>query len=175
MDTLTTTLLVISAIGLVMALLSLMGMDLGAADFELGDSGIGLLTLLTPGITLGTGVAGLMLALDVAGPLISLAVGAGALVLGVLTLYPLLRLLIRGGQPAQGTDLTGHRVTIVESPDRHRVGVAEAITTNGSQTVTVLLDPQYHGHPLRPGQSGYLTHTADSESLTWYVTAFNGT
>lgn len=172
MDTLTITLLTISAIGLVMALLSIMGLDLGAADFELGDSGIGLLTLLTPGITLGTGVAGMMLTLDVAGPLISLSVGAGALVLGVLTLYPLLRVLLRGGQPAQTTDLAGHPVTIVDAPDWHRVGTAEAITANGSQVLTVLLDPQYHGHPLRPGQSGYVTHTADSESLTWYVTAF---
>lgn len=175
MDTLSTTLLIISAIGLVMALLSLMGLDLDSIDIHVGDSGVGLLSLLLPGITLGTGIAGLMLALDVAGPLVSLAAGAGALVLGCLTLYPLLRVLLRSGQPAQATDLTGHQVTIVDAPDWHRVGTAEAITANGSQTITVLLDPQYHGHPLRPSQRGFLTTTADSESMTWYVTAFPGT
>lgn len=111
MDTLTTALIVImivvSVIALITALLSFMGLD--PETCHLGDSGVGLLMLLLPGITLGTGVAGMMHMLDVAGPVASLATGAGALVLGCATLYPLLRVLVRGSRPDLTIEKEEHR------------------------------------------------------------------
>lgn len=175
MDTLTITLLLISGIGLLMSLLSLTGLDLDAIDIHLGDSGVGLLSLLAPGVTVGTGVAGLTLAFGVAGPITALLLGSASLLATAALMYPILKALLAAGQETTPTELAGHQVNIIEPVERGSVGFAEAITTNGSLSVTVMLDPEYTGPALLPGQIGYLTHRPDPQTDQWYITTFPGT
>lgn len=173
MTALAIALLVISGTGLLLSALSLVGLDFGPLDVDLGDSGIGLLSLLLPGVTIGTGVAGLML-VDAQASV--LPAGTGAMAVTAIALYPLLLALHRAGTESLPTQLVGHRVQMVDpltSPDG--LANAEAITANGSQLITVRLDPMMAeaGLDLLSGETAYLISQADEASDVWYVARFS--
>lgn len=169
---LTVLLLGVAAIGLGLTLLSLLGADFSAFDVELGDSSVGLLSLLAPGVTLGSGVAGLLLAFDLAGTTAALLFGALAFVLGVFTLYPLLRVLLTAGRESEPTELAGHPARVVETAGRTSLGLVEVVTENGSMTVPVYVDPGCPDDELRPGSTCYLTAQPSPDHLPWYATSF---
>jgi len=176
MTALAIALLVISGTGLLLSALSLVGLDFGPLDVDLGDSGIGLLSLLLPGVTIGTGVAGLMLVDAQASVLPALVAGTGAMAVTAIALYPLLLALHRAGTESLPTQLVGHRVQMVDpltSPDG--LANAEAITANGSQLITVRLDPMMAeaGLDLLSGETAYLISQADEASDVWYVARFS--
>ncbi|MGW5522013.1 hypothetical protein [Gordonia sp. NPDC003950] len=174
MDPLTMLLLIVAATGLCLSLLSLIGLDLGPIDVHIGDSGVGLLGLLTPGITIGAGVSGLMLLGDTAPTIGALAVGAAAMAATMALMYPVLRMLLRAGKESETTELAGHKVSMVDGLDSpQRLGQAEAITPNGSQLITVCLDPEMtaRGLTLRPGDTAYLVSPKNPDDQIWFATS----
>ncbi|NNG95742.1 hypothetical protein HLA97_00540 [Gordonia araii NBRC 100433] len=139
-------LLTIGLIGLVLTILSLVGLDIDAAvdfDFDVGDSGVGLLSLLTPFVT-GFGLisGGLMTFRDTsAAP----ALGAGALtglvlagVAGVLLAY-----LLKSGAELPSIDLVGARVRVVEPVGPTHLGTGEVQTETGARQISITADEDY--------------------------------
>lgn len=146
-------LLVIGLIGLTMTILSLIGLDIDAAfdfSFDIGDSGLGLLSLLTPFVTgFGLIAGGLMTFGDTSTPL---ALGSGALtglvlaaVAGVLLSY-----LLRSGAELPSIDLVGARVRVVEAVGPTHLGTGEVQTETGARQISITADEDYaHGEFVR--------------------------
>ncbi|GED97933.1 hypothetical protein [Gordonia crocea] len=139
-------LLTIGLIGLALTVLSLVGLDLDAAidiDFDLGDSGVGLLSLLTPFVT-GFGlIAGGLMTLADTPTLPALAAGALtglvlAAVAGVLVSY-----LVKSGTELPSVDLVGERVRIVEPVGPTHLGIGEVKTETGARQVSLTADEDY--------------------------------
>lgn len=139
-------LLTVGLIGLTLMILSLIGVDLDAAidfDFDIGDSGIGLLSLLTPFVTgFGLIAGGLMTLAEV--PTLP-ALGAGTLtglvlagVAGVLLSY-----LLRSGAELPTVDLIGERVRVVEPVGPTHLGTGEVTTEIGSRQISITADEDY--------------------------------
>ncbi|MEZ5211607.1 hypothetical protein MYK68_09995 [Gordonia sp. PP30] len=136
-------LLTIGGVGLVLTLISLIGADLGHVGFDLGDSGIGCMSIAMPFAT-GFGLlAGGLLVFGDTSTGVSLLTGALAgLVLsvaaGVIT-----RWLWRAGEELPEVDIIGNSARIVEPVTRGRFGTAEVATALGSQHVTVTADGDF--------------------------------
>ncbi|QKT07307.1 hypothetical protein HUN08_08995 [Gordonia sp. X0973] len=143
-----TVLLIIGLVGLVLTLLSLVGVDLDiAADlhlgFDVGDSGVGLLSLLTPFVT-GFGLlsGGLMVLRDVPA-LPALAAGAAlGLVLAVIAGF-LLSYLLKQGTELPSVDLIGAHVRVVEPVGPGRLGTGEVKTEIGTRQISIAADESY--------------------------------
>ncbi|GAA3046722.1 hypothetical protein GCM10010528_27310 [Gordonia defluvii] len=139
-------LLTIGIIGLVLTVLSLVGLEIDSAvdlGFDLGDSGVGLLSLLTPFVTgFGLLAGGLMTFRDVpTGP----ALGAGALTGVVLAAVAglLLRYLLKSGTELPSIDLIGTRVRVVEPVGPTHLGTGEVQTETGARQISITADADY--------------------------------
>ncbi|MFT3662475.1 MAG: hypothetical protein QM809_14140 [Gordonia sp. (in: high G+C Gram-positive bacteria)] len=136
-------LLVIGGVGLVLMLLSLIGVDFGGIDFDLGDSGAGFLSLLMPFVT-GFGlVAGSMIEFGGSGRGVSLLVGAGAGLVMAITAAAVIRWLWHSGEELPSVDVLGSSARIVEAVLAGHYGTAEVSTPLGSRRVTVTADRDF--------------------------------
>ena len=133
-------LLVIGLIGLLMTILSLVGVDFGSFDVDFGDSGAGLLSVATPFLT-GFGlVAGGMLVFTDSGTPISLGAGAAAgVVLGVAA-FAVLGYLVGSEEELPSHDPTGSLVRVVEPVAPGRFGTGEISTPLGTRQITITAD-----------------------------------
>ncbi len=137
-------LLTIGLVGLLLTILALVGIDIDAAvDFDFGDSGVGLLSLLTPFVTgFGLIAGGLMVFRDVS---TVPALGAGALTGLVLAAVAgvLLRYLLKSGAELPSVDLVGARLRVVEAVGPSHLGTGEVQTETGSRQVSIAADEDY--------------------------------
>ncbi|HNP56200.1 MAG TPA: hypothetical protein PK331_05420 [Gordonia sp. (in: high G+C Gram-positive bacteria)] len=139
-------LLVIGLVGLTMTVLSLIGLDIDAAfdiSFDFADSGIGLLSLLTPFVTgFGLIAGGLM---TFGHTSTALALGAGAVTGLVLAAIAgvLLSYLLRAGAELPSVDLVGSRVRVVEPVGPTHLGTGEVQTETGARQISITADEDY--------------------------------
>ncbi len=139
-------LLVIGLVGLTLTVLSLIGIDLDTAvdlHVHAGDSGVGLLSLLTPFVTgFGLIAGGLMVLGDT--PALP-AVGAGALTGIVLAAIAgvLLSYLVKAGTELPSIDLVGSRVRVVEPVGPTHLGTGEVLTETGARQISLTADEDY--------------------------------
>ena len=133
-------LLAIGGVGLVLTLLSLFGLDFGDFDFDVGDSGAGLLSILMP-FTMGFGLlAGGLMQFSDTSTWVALLVGlaAGAL-LSVMTVA-LIGYLVGSEAEVPSLDFVGYAVRVVEPVTPGRFGVGEVDSVLGSQQITITSD-----------------------------------
>lgn len=136
-------LLVVGGVGLLLTLLALVGADIGDFDFDLGDSGVGLTSLLTPFLTgFGLLAGGLIVfggvstgAALLTGALVGLVLAAAA---GLV-----LRWLWRSSQELPDVEVLGNAGRIVEPVGAGRFGTAEVATELGHRQVTVTADRDF--------------------------------
>ncbi|MGB6126009.1 MAG: hypothetical protein WBG47_11700 [Gordonia sp. (in: high G+C Gram-positive bacteria)] len=133
-------LLIIGGVGLAMLLVSLFGLDIGDIDFDLGDSGVGMLSLVTPFAT-GFGLlgGGLMTFTDTS-TWVSLLVGLVAGVVMTIVAVVVLGYLVGSEEELPSLELVGATVRVVEPVAPGRFGVGEVQTQLGAQQVTITCD-----------------------------------
>ncbi len=136
-------LLIIGGVGLVLTLLALLGVDIGDVDVDLGDSGVGLTSLLTPFLT-GFGLlAGGLIVFGGTSAGVALLVGAlSGLVLAV-SAGVVLRWLWRSGEELPDVDFLGNAGRVVEPIGAGRFGTAEVGTALGPRQITVTADRDF--------------------------------
>ncbi|MFZ2512286.1 MAG: hypothetical protein WAW85_14500 [Gordonia sp. (in: high G+C Gram-positive bacteria)] len=133
-------LFVIGVVGLLLTLLSLVGADVGSVDFDLGDTGVGFASLLTPFLTgFGLLAGGLMVFGDVptAGALLIGAVVG--LVLAVVSAL-LIRWLWHSSEELPEVQILGSSARVVEAAAPGRYGTAEVSTSLGGRQITITGD-----------------------------------
>lgn len=135
-------LLVIGGVGLVLTLLSLFGLDFGDFDFDLGDGGVGLLSIVTPFVT-GFGLLGGGLMVFTGTPtwlalVVGLATGIGLSVVAIVVLG----YLVGSEEELPSLDYVGSMVRVVEPVTPGRFGLGEVATALGSQQLTITSDEQ---------------------------------
>ncbi|ALG84940.1 hypothetical protein [Gordonia phthalatica] len=133
-------LLIIGGVGLALTLLSLFGLDFGDFDFDLGDGGVGLLSLVTPFAT-GFGLlgGGLMQFTDTPtwlALLVGLATGVGLSLVAVVVLG----YLVGSEEELPTLDYIGSMVRVVEPVSPGRFGLGEVATALGAQQLTITAD-----------------------------------
>ncbi|WP_228461577.1 hypothetical protein [Gordonia spumicola] len=120
-----------------LTLLSLIGFEFAQVDVHVGDSGAGLLSVVTPFLT-GFGLlAGGLLTFGHTSTLIALAAGiaTGVVLSGVALL--ILGYLVDSEEELPSFDLIGSTVRIVEPVSDGRLGTAEVSTPLGTRQITV--------------------------------------
>lgn len=133
-------LLIIGGVGLVMMLLSLFGLDIGDVDFDLGDSGVGMLSILTPFVTgFGLLAGGLLTFTDTA-TWLSLLVGLAAGVVLSIVAVVILGYLVGSEEELPSIEFIGSTVRVVEPVSPGRFGVGEVQTQLGAQQITITCD-----------------------------------
>lgn len=133
-------LLVIGGVGLVLVLLSLLGLDVGDIDIDLGDSGAGLLSLLTPFATgFGLLAGGLLTFTDTA-TWLALLVGLIAGLMLSLTAVVVLGYLVGSEEELPSIEYLGSGVRVVEPVSPGRFGVGEVQTPLGAQQISITCD-----------------------------------
>ncbi|MGI6796963.1 MULTISPECIES: hypothetical protein [Gordonia] len=133
-------LLIVGGVGLVLTLLSVLGVDAGGVDVHLGDSGAGLLSIVTPFAT-GFGLlAGGLLTFTETGTWPALLVGALAGVVLSVAAVVVLGYLVGAEAELPNVDLIGSAVRIVEPVTPGRFGIGEVRTPLGTRQVTVTSD-----------------------------------
>ncbi|WP_245569662.1 hypothetical protein [Gordonia shandongensis] len=132
-----TVLLIIGGVGLVLTLLSLFGAEIGDVDIDLGDSSVGLLSIVTPFAT-GFGLlgGGLIVFADT-GILPALLVGLVTGIVLSLAAVAVLGFLVGSEEELPSIDVLGSRVRVVEPVSPGRYGVGEIQTPLGAQQVTI--------------------------------------
>ncbi|MBM7368912.1 hypothetical protein [Gordonia hydrophobica] len=133
-------LLIVGGVGLVLTLLSLIGLDFGGVDFDLGDGGVGLLSIVTP-FAMGFGLlgGGLMRFTDTP-TWLSLVVGlATGIGLSLVTII-VLGYLVGAEEELPATDYLGSMVRVVEPVTPGRFGLGEVDSALGSQQLTITSD-----------------------------------
>lgn len=133
-------LLIIGGVGLVLTLLSIFGLDVGGVDFDLGDGGVGLLSIVTP-FAMGFGLlgGGLMRFTDTP-TWLSLVVG---LVTGLglsLVAVVILGYLVGAEEELPSIDYIGSMVRVVEPVTPGRFGLGEVDSALGAQQLTITSD-----------------------------------
>lgn len=143
-------LLVIGGVGLVLTLLSLVGAEIGSFDFDLGDSGVGCMSVVMPFATgFGLLAGGLMVFSDTSSG-VSLLTGLLAGLVLSLAAGLIVRWLWRSGEELPEVDIIGSAARIVEPVATGRFGIAEVITPLGSRQVTVAADRDFaHNEKVR--------------------------
>ena len=137
-------LLIIGGVGLVLMLLSLVGLDFGEFDFDLGDSGAGFVSLLMPFVT-GFGlVAGSMIQFGGTGNGVALVAGAGAGLSRASPAAAVIRWLWRSAEELPTVEVIGSSARIVEPVMAGHYGTGEISTPLGSRQVTVTADRDFH-------------------------------
>lgn len=138
-----TILLIIGGVGLVLMLLSLIGVDFGGVDFDLGDSGAGFLSLLMPFLT-GFGlVAGSMISFSGTGGAVAMLIGALAGLAMALAAGMVIRWLWKSGEEVPAVDVIGSSARIVERVVAGHYGTAEVSTPLGARQVTITADRDF--------------------------------
>ena len=130
-------LLIIGGVGLVLTLLSLFGLDFGGVDVDLGDGGVGLLSIATP-FAMGFGLlgGGLMTFTGTStwlSLLIGLATGVGLSLVAVVVLG----YLVGSEEELPTIDYLGSMVRVVEPVSPGHFGLGEVATALGAQQVTI--------------------------------------
>jgi hypothetical protein len=143
-------LLVIGGVGLLLTLISLIGGDIASFDVDLGDSGVGLLSLVTP-FLMGFGLlsGGLITFGDMStGP--ALLVGALAGLVLALAAAAVLRWLWSAGEELPEIDVLGNAARVVEPIGSGRFGTVEVATTLGERQLTATADRDFaHNDKVR--------------------------
>lgn len=133
-------LLIIGGVGLVLTLLSLFGLDFGDIDVDLGDGGVGLLSLTTP-FAMGFGLLGGGLLRFTDTPtwlslVVGLATGVGLSLVAVVVLG----YLVGSEEELPTLDYIGSMVRVVEPVAPGHFGVGEVGTALGAQQLTITAD-----------------------------------
>jgi len=136
-------LLIIGLVGLVLTVASLIGLDFGGLDLDLGDSGAGLLSALMPGLT-GFGLigGGLLTFTDDVSTGVALLAGVVTGLVMAGTALLLVRWLWRSGEELPDVDLVGLPVRVVEPVSPQRLGTGEVSTPLGSRQVTITAESE---------------------------------
>lgn len=133
-------LLAIGSVGLVLTLLSLFGLDFGDFDFDVGDSGAGLLSILMP-FTTGFGLlAGGLMQFSDTPTWVALLVGLGTGVLLSVMAVALLGYLVGAEAEVPSLDFVGSAVRVIEPVSPGRYGVGEVDSVLGTQQITITSD-----------------------------------
>ncbi|EGD53518.1 hypothetical protein [Gordonia neofelifaecis] len=133
-------LLIVGGVGLVLTLLSVLGVDAGGVDIHLGDSGAGLLSIVTPFAT-GFGlIAGGLLTFTGTETWIALLTGALAGIILSIAAVVVLGYLVDAEEELPSFDLIGSSVRIVEPVTPGRYGLGEVRTSLGTRQITVTAD-----------------------------------
>ncbi|GAB93994.1 hypothetical protein [Gordonia rhizosphera] len=137
-------LLVIGLVGLAFSVLSIVGFEIGDVDVDLGDSGVGLLAVLSPFVT-GFGViSGMLLTFTSANALAALGAGLATGLAFALVSFVVLGYLVGAEQELPSVDLLGRQVRIVDPVGPGRIGSGEVQTPLGARRVSVTADESYH-------------------------------
>ena len=138
-------LLVVGLVALLLMVLSIIGLDFGDFDFDLGESGVGLISVLMPFVA-GLGVVGGgMLTFTDLNPYLSTLVG---LIVGVVfagVSFAVLGYLVGSEEEVPTVDLIGRQVRVIEPITPDRIGSGEVKTPLGSQVVSLVSEVE-HGH-----------------------------
>ncbi|MXP22020.1 hypothetical protein GIY30_11755 [Gordonia sp. HNM0687] len=130
-------LLVIGLVGLTFSVLSIIGFDIGEVDIDLGDSGVGLLSVLSPFVT-GFGViGGVLLTFTSANPLVVLGAGLATGLVFAVASFAVLGYLVGAEEELPSVDMLGREVRIVEPVTPGRIGSGEVQTPLGARRVSV--------------------------------------
>lgn len=135
-----TILLIMGGVGLVLTLLSLFGLDFGDFDIDLGDSGVGLLSIVMP-FTMGFGLlGGGLMAFTETPTWVALLVGLATGVVLSVVAVAILGYLVGAEEELPSLDFIGSSVRIVEPVTPGRFGLGEVETALGTQQVTITSD-----------------------------------
>lgn len=133
-------LLIVGGVGLVLTLLALVGADVGDFDIDLGDSGVGLTSLLMPFVT-GFGLlAGGLIVFDGTSTPLALFVGALTGLVMAAAAGLTIRWLWRSGEELPEVEILGSSARVVEPFQAGRFGVGEVVTPIGERQVTITGD-----------------------------------
>lgn len=138
-----TILLIIGIVGLVFALLSLIGLDFGDLDVHLGDSGVGVLSALSPFLT-GLGlVGGGLLVFTGVSTVPALLIGGGVGVMLAVLAVALMGYLVGSEEEVPTFDLVGKQVRVTEPVGPSNLGSGEVQTRLGGQIVSLMAEESY--------------------------------
>ncbi|GAA3970337.1 hypothetical protein [Gordonia caeni] len=143
-------LLIIGGVGLLLTLLSLVGADVGEFDVDLGDSGVGCMSLAMPFATgFGLLAGGLMVFGDV-GSAPAMLVGALAGLILAAAAGVILRWLWQAGEELPEVQILGSSARVVEPIAAGHFGTGEVSTPLGDQQITITSDRDFaHNEKVR--------------------------
>lgn len=142
---LATVLLVLGLVALLLMILSIIGLDFGEFDVDFGDSGVGLISVLSPFIA-GLGIiGGGLMTFGSLGILWSLLIGLGVGVVFAAVSFAILGYLVGSEEEVPTVDMIGRQVRVVEPLSPGRIGSGEVKTPLGTQIISIVADAA-HGH-----------------------------
>ena len=147
-NTFGTLLLIIGIVSLVLMIVSAIGFDLGSIDFSIGDSGAGLLSLLSPFIA-GFGViGGGLIQFTGLSALWSLLIGVAVGILLAAFSFATMGYLVGAEEELPAVDLISYQVRVIDPVGPGNLGSGEVKTPIGARVLSLTAETRFAHNDL---------------------------